>query len=260
MSDQISRPRRSAKALLETRKPQIERLERRLFLRQGLSLGALSMLTGCDYGTLSSNDGVDRLLRAMSGFNDRVQALLFNPHRLAPTYAANQITQPFPFNAFYGIDDVPDIDPDSWKLEVSGLVADRTPWTVQRLRTLPQESQITRLICVEGWSAIGQWSGVPFRTFLERIGADTTARYVGFKCADKYYSSIDMATALHPQTIMTLDYGGNPLPGAYGAPMRLRVPTKLGFKNPKYIQALFVTNTYPGGYWEDQGYNWFSGS
>jgi len=260
MSDQIRRPARLEKAFLETRKPQIERLQRRLFLRQGLSIGALSMLTGCDYGTLASNDGLDRVLRAMSGFNDRMQALLFNPKRLAPTYAASQITKPFPFNAFYGIDDVPDIDPDAWKLEVSGLVADKTPWSVRRLRALPQESQITRLICVEGWSAIGKWSGVPFRTFLERIGADTTARYVGFKCADKYYSSIDMATALHPQTIMTLDYDGAPLPGAYGAPMRLRVPTKLGFKNPKYIQALFVTNTYPGGYWEDQGYNWFSGS
>ncbi|MBS1039096.1 molybdopterin-dependent oxidoreductase [Gluconobacter wancherniae] len=260
MTDEIKRPSRAGKEILNASKPQIERLQRRLFLRQGLSLGALVMLTGCDYGSLAENDGLDRLLRAMSGFNDRVQALLFNPHRLAPTYAASQITKPFPFNAFYGIDDAPDIDPDAWKLEVSGLVSDKTPWTVQRLRGLPQESQITRLICVEGWSAIGQWSGVPFRAFLERIGADTTAKYVGLKCADKYYSSIDMATALHPQTIMTLDFGGEPLPGAYGAPMRLRVPTKLGFKNPKYIQALYVTNTYPGGYWEDQGYNWFSGS
>jgi len=248
------------KALLDTHKPQIERLQRRLFLRQGLSLGALAMLGGCNIGTLASNDGLDRLLPAMSGLNDRAQALLFDPNRLAPIYAASQITKPFPFNAFYGIDDAPDIDANVWQLEVSGMVSDKTPWSVSRLRALPQASQITRLICVEGWSAIGQWSGVPFRTFLERVGADTTARYVGFKCADKYYSSIDMATALHPQTIMTLDYAGEPLAGAYGAPMRLRVPTKLGLKNPKYVQALFVTNVYPGGYWEDQGYNWFSGS
>jgi DMSO/TMAO reductase YedYZ molybdopterin-dependent catalytic subunit len=129
-----------------------------------------------------------------------------------------------------------------------------------QLRALPQESQITRHVCVEGWSAIGQWSGVPFRTFLQRVGADTRARYVGFRCFDDYRSSIDMATALHPQTILALDYGDRPLPPKYGSPLKLRVPTKLGFKNPKYIAALYVTNDNPGGYWEDQGYNWFSGS
>jgi DMSO/TMAO reductase YedYZ molybdopterin-dependent catalytic subunit len=238
----------------------VERLQRRLFLRQSLSVGALAMLGGCDLGSLSTDNGVDALLHSMSKFNDRVQALLFNPNRLAPTYDASRITKPFPFNAYYGIEDVPDIDPDTWRLDVSGLVSDRTPWSVRRLRRLPQERQITRLICVEGWSAIGQWSGVPLHVFLRAIGADLTARYVGFRCADKYYTSLDMATALHRQTIMTLDYGGEALSGAYGAPMRIRVPTKLGFKNPKYVTALFVTNTYPGGYWEDQGYNWFSGS
>jgi len=131
---------------------------------------------------------------------------------------------------------------------------------LDRLRALPQQSQITRHICIEGWSAIGQWSGVPLRAFLERIGADLRGRYVSFKCADKYYASIDMATALHPQTILALDFAGGPLPTQYGFPLKLRVPTKLGFKNPKHIVSLSVTNTYPGGYWEDQGYNWFSGS
>ena len=248
------------RALRDAHRPQLARLQRRMLLRGGLSLGAVALLSGCDDDALSGDGALDRMLRSMSRFNDRVQSWRFDPRRLAPTYAASQITRPFPFNAYYGIDDVPDIDPDGWKLELSGLVADRTPWTLARLRTLPQESQITRLICVEGWSAIGQWSGVPLGRFLQRIGADLTARYVGFRCADKYYSSIDMASALHPQTILTLDFAGDPLNGAYGAPLRLRIPTKLGFKNPKYIQALFVTNTYPGGYWEDQGYNWFSGS
>jgi len=154
---------------------------------------------------------------------------------------------------------VPEIDGSSYQLEVSGLVADKRPWTLERLRQLPRASQITRHICIEGWSAIGDWRGVPFKTFLERIGADTTAKYVGFKCADKYYSSLDMATALHPQTQLTLDFGAEPLPPKYGYPLKLRVPTKLGFKNPKHIAAIFVSNSYPGGYWEDQGYNWFSG-
>ncbi len=101
---------------------------------------------------------------------------------------------------------------------------------------------------------------MPFRVFLERVGADLRARSVGFKCADRYYSSIDMAAALHPRPILALDFEGAPLPPKYGFPMKPRVPTKRGFKNPKHISAIFVTNDYPGGYWEDQGYNLFSGS
>ena len=242
---------------LSEHRPALRRLERRQVLRRGLSLGALTMLTGCN---LQDGDAVDRVLWAMSRWNDRVQAWLFDPNRLAPTYPASAITNPFPFNAFYPVDDAPEIDGNDYALEVSGRVADKQSWTLAKLRLLPQESQITRHICIEGWSAIGQWSGVPFRVFLQRIGADLRARYVGFKCADRYYSSIDMATALHPQTILALDYGNAPLSPKYGFPMKLRVPTKLGFKNPKHIAAIFVTNDYPGGYWEDQGYNWFSGS
>ena len=148
---------------------------------------------------------------------------------------------------------------DRFKLELSGMIADRKPWTLERLRALPQQSQITRHNCVEGWSAIGKWGGVPLRDFLKLVGADTTAKYVGFKCADNYYSSIDMASALQPQTILALTYADKVLPVEYGFPMKLRIPTKLGFKNPKHIMAMYVTNTYPGGYWEDLGYNWFSG-
>jgi DMSO/TMAO reductase YedYZ molybdopterin-dependent catalytic subunit len=128
------------------------------------------------------------------------------------------------------------------------------------LYALPHAEQITRHICVEGWSAIGRWGGTPFGDFLKRAGADTTAKYVGFKCADDYYESIDMPTALHPQTLLTFDYDGERLPEKYGFPMKLRMPTKLGYKNPKHIVEIFATNTYPGGYWTDQGYNWFGGS
>ncbi len=242
---------------LDDHRPALHRLERRGLIRGGLSLGALTLLTGCN---LSDGDAVDRALFAMSRWNDRVQAWLFDPDRLAPTFPASAITKPFPYNGFYPEDSTPEIDPADWSLAVSGLVSDRTPWTLERLRTLPQESQITRHICIEGWSAIGQWGGVPLRSFLQRIGADTRARYVGFKCADRYYGSLDMASALHPQTILALDFLGKPLPEAYGFPLRVRVPTKLGFKSPKFVTAVSVTNDYPGGFWEDQGYNWFSGS
>jgi len=238
-------------------RPALARVERRMFLRQALSFGALSMLTGCDIG---ADDDVEKLLWKVSRFNDKVQAFLFDPNKLAPTYPESAITKPFPFNAYYGEEDTPVVDGAGYKLQVSGLVEDKSPWTLARLRALPQTSQVTRHICVEGWSAIGKWGGAPFHVFLDRIGADKRAKYVGFKCADKYYSSIDMATALHPQTLLALDYGDAELPPKYGYPLKLRVPTKLGFKNPKLIDEIYVTNDFQGGYWEDQGYNWFSGS
>ena len=237
--------------------PLIEKIERRLFLKQSLSLGGLALLSGCE---LTEDDGVQRVLMSMSRWNDRAQGWLFNPNKLAPEYPESAITKPFPFNAFYSEDEIEEVDANSYKLELAGLIREKKPWSLPELHALPQTSQITRHICVEGWSAIGKWGGVRFSTFLERIGADTSAKYVGFKCVDDYYSSIDMATALHPQTLLALRFADQVLPPKYGFPMKLRIPTKLGFKNPKHIMAMFVTNTYPGGYWEDKGYNWFSGS
>jgi DMSO/TMAO reductase YedYZ molybdopterin-dependent catalytic subunit len=235
----------------------VENLERRLFLKRGLSVGALSLLAGCE---LTDDESVQRVLWAMSRWNDRVQGWLFDPNRLAPEYPESRITRPFPYNAYYSEDEVPEIDGSSYRLELAGMIENKNPWTLPGLYALPQVSQVTRHICVEGWSAIGKWGGVRFSEFLKRVGADTTAKYVGFQCADDYYGSIDMPTALHPQTLLAFDYDGQRLPPKYGYPMKLRVPTKLGFKNPKLITAIFVTNEYPGGYWEDKGYNWFSGS
>jgi DMSO/TMAO reductase YedYZ molybdopterin-dependent catalytic subunit len=247
-------------ALAEARKLIARRIEqpaRRAFLQRSLTLGGLSLLSGC---SISDNSTVEAALMRISRFNDAAQGWLFDPNRLAPTYPDSMITRPFPFNAYYDEDEVREVDEASFRLEVTGMVADKRSWTLADLRAMPQQDQVTRHICVEGWSAIGKWGGVPFAEFLRKVGADTSAKYVGFKCADDYYTSIDMPTALHPQTLLTLSYDGQPLPPKYGFPMKLRMPTKLGYKNPKHIQALFVTNTYPGGYWEDQGYNWFGGS
>jgi DMSO/TMAO reductase YedYZ molybdopterin-dependent catalytic subunit len=247
-------------ALAEARRllgRRIEQPARRAFLQRTLTLGGLSMLTGC---SISDNAGVEAALGRISQFNDRVQGLLFDPNQLAPTYPDAMITRPFPFNAYYGEDEVRQVDGAAWRLELAGLVADKRPWTLDALRAMPQHDQVTRHICVEGWSAIGKWGGVRFSDFLARVGADTSAKFVGFKCFDDYHTSIDMATALHPQTLLALTYDGAPLPPKYGFPLKLRMPTKLGYKNPKHIQALFVTNAFPGGYWEDQGYNWFGGS
>jgi len=230
---------------------------RRVFAKQILTLGGLALLTGC---TVTDDKSVNTMLRRISRFNDGVQAWLFDPNKLAPIYPESMITRPFPFNAFYDIDQVPDVDASTYRLEVGGLVTGKRVWTLDELHALPQTSQVTRHICIEGWSAIGKWGGTPFASFLQRIGADTTAKYVSFQCADDYSTSIDMPTALHPQTLLTFTYDGQVLPSKYGFPMKLRMPTKLGYKNPKHIVAMSVTNTYPGGYWENQGYNWFGGS
>ena len=246
-----------AESLQDFSRREISSIERRLFIKRGLSLGALTLISGCD---VTNPEAVQKVLMSMSRWNDRVQDWIFDPKRLAPEFPESAITHPFPFNAYYSIDQVRTVDPATYRLDISGLVREQKPWTLPELYKLPQTSQVTRHICVEGWSAIGKWTGVRFSDFLDRIGADKTARYVGFKCADDYYTSIDMATALHPQTLLTFGFGDQILPPEYGFPMKLRMPTKLGFKNPKHIMALFVTNTYPGGYWEDQGYNWYSGS
>jgi len=229
---------------------------RRAFLRGGASLGALAFLTGCD---IVDGPSAERALMQISYFNDRVQGWLFNPNKLAPTCPDNAVTRPFRFNAFYPEEDAPEVDKDDYKLLVGGLVENKKSWTLDELYALPQETQITRLVCVEGWSAIGKWTGTPLREFLRRVGADTRAKYVWFRCADTYSTSIDMATALHPQTQMTFRYDGEILPRIFGFPMKIRMPTKLGFKNPKHVMELAVTDKYLGGYWEDQGYNWFSG-
>ena len=257
MSGIQRRPAVDAKLLIKEAARRLDQPTRRAFLRQSLGLGSLVMLTGCDI-----TDGLtaENALRAISRMNDRVQAWLFDKNRLAPEYAESAITDPFPFNAFYKQEEARDVDPAEFTLEIGGLVDDQASWTLAQLNAMPQVSQITRHICIEGWSAIGQWSGIRFADFLNRIGADTRASYVGFKCADGYSTSIDMATALHPQTQLTLRFRNQRLPRQYGFPMKLRVPTKLGFKNPKHITAITVTNDFPGGFWENYGYNWFSGS
>ena len=229
---------------------------RRGFLRSAASLGALAFLTGCDIIDGETAEGV---LRKISAFNDGAQAVLFNPARLAPTYPESAITRPFPFNGYYDEDEAPVVDPATYKFEVAGLVESKRPWTLAELHALPEVSQVTRHVCVEGWSAIGSWQGATLADFLKRVGADTRAKYVWFRCAEGYTNTIDMATALHPQTQMSFKFDHKILPRAYGFPMKIRIPTKLGFKNPKYVVAMEVTNTDKGGYWENQGYNWFSG-
>jgi DMSO/TMAO reductase YedYZ molybdopterin-dependent catalytic subunit len=229
---------------------------RRRLLRLSLGGAAATLLPGCN---ITSNETVEAALKRVSRFNDAAQAALFRPQTLAPVFQRSELTLPFRFNAFYSEASVPEIDERDWRFKVDGLVRKPGAWTLAELKALPPRTDITRLVCIEGWSAIGQWTGVPLHHFLKLVGADTSAKYVAFTCADGYYTSIDMASALHPQTILATKYAKEPITDPFGFPLRLRTATKLGFKNPKWITEIEVTNEYRGGYWEDRGFNWFSG-
>jgi DMSO/TMAO reductase YedYZ molybdopterin-dependent catalytic subunit len=256
-SRSVFRPKQAIdQSALEENKALVEDINRRNLIRGGVSLGALTFLTGCD---VSDHSAVRSMLLAVSAWNDRVQQLIFRPHHLAPTFSEVQVVKPPRFNAYYGLEEVKPVDGATWKLELAGLIEDKRPWRARQFYQLPEQELIVRHICVEGWDYIGQWSGVNLRTFLERVGADLSAKYIAFKCADDYTESLDMATALHPQTILATKYARELITDPFGFPLRLRSATKLGFKNPKWITAIGVTNTFPSTYWSERGFNWFSG-
>jgi DMSO/TMAO reductase YedYZ molybdopterin-dependent catalytic subunit len=234
----------------------IAQIERRQLLKGALSLGALSLLTGCD---VSDDSAVRKGLLAVSRMNDRVQEAIFRPDHLAPVYDASLVLKPPRYNAHYEVEDVKPVDGSTWRLQVSGLVRDKGSWTAESIHALPEQTLVIKHICVEGWDYIGQWSGPNLRAFLQQVGADLTAKYINFDCADGYTESCDMATALHPQTLLATKYAGEILPQPYGFPLRLRTSTKLGFKNPKWITGIEVTNTFRPSFFSAMGNNWFSG-
>jgi DMSO/TMAO reductase YedYZ molybdopterin-dependent catalytic subunit len=253
----IFRPKKPVdqRALKESR-ALVHDINRRGVLRGALSLGALTMLTGCD---VTEDDSVQKVLRTVSAWNDRVQEAIFRPNHLAPTFSPSQVVKPPRFNAYYDIEDVKPVDGANWTLELTGRIADKRPWTARQIYDLPQQEIIIRHVCVEGWDYIGQWSGPNLRRFFERVGADLTAKYVYFICADDYTESIDMPTALHPQTILATRYAGDIIADPFGYPLRLRTSTKLGYKNAKWIKAIEVSNEFRETFWSKQGFNWFAG-
>jgi DMSO/TMAO reductase YedYZ molybdopterin-dependent catalytic subunit len=200
------------------------------------------------------------LLKAGLGFSDWASARLFRSGHLAPTFADHELTpfKEFPIND-YDVDD-PEVDFDKWTLTVAGAVQKPGDYTLTQIQALPKVTQNTRHVCVEGWDVVGRFGGVRFSSFLKMIGADLTARFVTVECADDYYESLDMATALHPQTLLCYEMYDQPLTREHGAPLRLIIPTKIGYKQAKYLTDLKVTDVLERvGYWEDQGYSEFYG-
>lgn len=200
------------------------------------------------------------LLKAGLGFSDWASGRLFRSGHLASTFADSDVTpfDKFPIND-YDVDD-PQVDFDRWTLTVSGSVQKPGDYTLAQIQTLPKFTQNTRHVCVEGWDVIGNFGGVRLADFLTAIGADPTAKFVTAACADDYYESIDMATARHPQSLLCYEMYGRPLTREHGAPLRLSIPTKIGYKQAKYLTDLKITHVLDKiGYWEDQGYSEFYG-
>ncbi|MGA8440740.1 MAG: molybdopterin-dependent oxidoreductase [Candidatus Sulfotelmatobacter sp.] len=200
------------------------------------------------------------LLKKGLGFSDWASAGMFRSHHLATTFDNSDLTAftKFPLND-YDVDD-PGVILENWTLSVSGAVQKPGAYRLAQVQALPLYRQNTRQVCVEGWDVIGRFGGARLSDFLHLIGADPSARYITVNCADDYYESLDMATALHPQTLLCYEMYEQPLTREHGAPLRLSIPTKIGYKQAKYLTDLKVTHVLDRvGYWEDQGYSWFYG-
>lgn len=250
------------------------RYPRRTFLQRLLVAGGGLLLGGCD--RLSRTDWFTRLLDSAAVLNQYLHRRLADPNALAREFSEAELSKVFPANG-----STDPTDPtyralaaggfQDWQLEIRGLVEHAGRYTLDDLRGFPARSQITRHDCVEGWSAIAKWTGVPLSALLEEVRPLPSARYLVFHCYDTleagapYYESIDFIDAMHPQTLLAYAWNDQLLPIRYGAPLRLRVERQLGYKMAKYIRAIEVVDSFAGirggrgGYWEDRGYAWYAG-
>jgi DMSO/TMAO reductase YedYZ molybdopterin-dependent catalytic subunit len=203
----------------------------------------------------------DGLLTRGVALSDWASGKLFRTSQLAPTFSDSLVVpfERFPYNGYDVID--PEVDLDNWTLTVEGAVSRPGEYKLEQVQALPRISQNTRHVCVEGWDVIGNFGGARVSDFLKLAGADESARYLEVECADDYFESLDMQSALHPQSLLCYEMYGKPLDRGHGAPLRLQMPTKLGYKQAKYLTKLRVTSVLKPqrGYWEDQGYSWFGG-
>ena len=232
-------------------------VDRRSLLKLGVAAGAASLAAACGW---DGGGAIRPLLLDWSRVNDWVgENVLFSPTHLARTYSPAERSAMLP--SYFISASTPMLqDPERWRLRVQGMVEQALELSLDDLMRLPRTSYTVKHTCVEGWSAIASWHGVPVSAIVERCRPLRTARYINFESFDAGYSNgWDLASALHPQTILAYGMNDNPLPPAHGAPLRLYSPTKLGYKLTKYVVSMTFSDRRPGGYWEDQGYPWFGG-
>jgi DMSO/TMAO reductase YedYZ molybdopterin-dependent catalytic subunit len=250
---------------------------RRLLIGSAAGLGAFG-LTGCD--DVVQNANVQSVLEMAETLTMKSQRLLVPKDKLAreyseadisPTFRPNGTSQP-DSEAYAQMMETGFVD---WRLKIDGLVERPVELSLADLKKLPSRTQITRHDCVEGWSAIGKWTGAPLGPLLQSVGLKPEARYAVFYCADQleqtldgsgtYYESIDLIDAFHPQTILAYQMNGKDLEVAHGAPLRLRVERQLGYKHAKYLMRIEMKDSFAGlwggkgGFWEDRGYEWYAG-
>lgn len=226
---------------------------RRLLQLSGLSSMGL-LLGGCGSSLLEDIVG-----KTFEPLNQSVESLLLNPQKPVPEFPASAIKpEELLINTF---DFTPQIDPLKFRLTVDGEVNNPLQLSMADIQKLPLTSMIIRHVCVEGWAAIVQWHGVRLRDLVSLVQPQANVRYIYFKSADGYSESWDLASALHPQTLMAYQKNGQPLSVDNGAPIRLASPIKLGYKLSKWVTRItLVSDLLPSrGYWEDRGYEWFAG-
>jgi DMSO/TMAO reductase YedYZ molybdopterin-dependent catalytic subunit len=225
--------------------------------------GPASLVAACGW---DGGKVLEPRLRAFSRVNDWVGEHLF--------YSADRLASQYPISSRTGARDFPaysitynrtraypaPADAGTWTLEVGGLVRKPTRLTLAQLESLARTTYTVKHHCVEGWTAIGTWTGVPVSAVANLVEPLPDARYLRFDSFDsKYYNGFDLASAMHPQTILAYAFNDAALAAERGAPLRLYAPVKLGYKMTKYLTAMTFTRERPGGYWEDQGYPWFAG-
>ena len=249
-------------------------MERRQFLKGTLGAASLVALAGCD--NLTQSKWFPSILHKAEKLTDRVQRAVTPANAQGKEYSESDVSRVFPVNA---ISDTGTADYAAhveqnfaeWNLEIVGLVQTPMRWSLAGIKELPSRTQITRHDCVEGWSAIGKWTGVPLGDLMRQVQPLASARYAVFHCADVddegvfYYESMAIADTYHPQTILAYELNGTPLDIPHGAPLRLRFERQLGYKHAKYVMKIELVESLAGigggkgGYWEDQGYEWYAG-
>ena len=253
-------------------------LSRRKLLFTAAQGASLLMLSGCEkvFNGLQQNEKFLSLLESAEGANRRFLRLLTRKNKLAQEFSGTEISGYFKPNGNPPPATVAYITSaksnwSGWSLEIGGLVKQPIRLSLGELQAMPSRTQITRHDCVEGWSAIAKWKGIPLSKIVDRVQPAAAAKYVVFFCMDtdssdsSYYESIDLQDAHHPQTILAYEMNDRALPIEHGAPLRLRVETQLGYKHAKYIQKVEFVADFKniqkgkGGYWEDQGYEWYAG-
>ena len=258
---------------LERRQP------RRKFLARTAAVTSAALLGGCD--SLSRSEWFPKVLNSVSGLTESAAKAIAGRRSMAEEFAEADRSPTFRSN---GSDDPGTPEYAGWvatgfkdyKLSIGGMVAQKRAFPLDELRAMPARTQITRHDCVEGWSAIGKWKGVPLAHLLEQVKPLPSAKFVVFRCADsmddpkaeadsKYYESVDMDDAYHVQTVLAYELNDQPLPVNNGAPLRARIERQLGYKHAKYLMRIELVESFEkirdgkGGYWEDNGYEWYAG-